>query len=88
MPKEEKYALYKIGWPEESFCFISSRAYLTADGASGAPVWIPKSIVILDPPDDMGVRNFHVPAWFFKKNKILPENLRCGEFRGIVGLII
>lgn len=89
MPKEEKYALYKIGEPEDTFPAMTKRAYRMTDRRTGKAVWVPKSIVILDAPDDMGQRNFHIPLWFFTKQKhIAPEAIREGDYRGIVGLVI
>lgn len=88
MPKEEKYALYKIGRPEDTFPKLTQHAYCMTNRLNGHHVWVPKSIVILDPPDDVGVRNFHIPLWFFKKNRVAPEAICEGDYRGIVGLII
>lgn len=88
MPKEEKYALYKIGRPEDTFPALTQHAYKMTNRLNGHAVWVPKSIVILDPPDDVGVRNFHVPLWFFKKNRVAPEAIREGDYRGIVGIVI
>ena len=81
MPKEVKYALYKIDRPEDTFPALTMHAYRMTNRLNGHPVWVPKSIVILDPPDD-------IPLWFFKKNRVEPEAICEGEYRGIVGVII
>ena len=88
MPKEEKYALFLIGRPEDTFPEITKRAYRMTSKVTGAKLWVPKCIVILDPPDDMGRQRFHVPLWYFKKNKVAPEAILEGDYRGIVALVI
>lgn len=88
MPKEVKYALYKIDRLEDTFPALTMHAYRMTNRLNGHPVWVPKSIVILDPPDDLGKRNFHIPLWFFKNKRVAPEAICEGEYRGIVGLII
>ena len=85
MPKEEKYALYKVGRPEDTFPKLTRHAYCMTNRLNGHPVWVPKSIVMLDPPDELGVRieDMVVIAGNHPRNltqyekafTILPENI-------------
>lgn len=88
MSKEVKYALYKISEPEDTFKVMTKHAYGMTDRRTGKTVWVPKSIVILDQPDELGQRKCHIPLWYFQKNKIAPEAICEGEYCGIVGLVI
>ena len=40
MPKEEKYALFLIGRPEDTFPEMTKRAYRMTSKVTGAKLWV------------------------------------------------
>lgn len=88
MPKNVPYAHYKIETIECTFPEVTRNAFRMTDVRTGAPVWMPKSLVIIDPPDDMGRRDMYIPMWLLRTKSAPPEHLREGEYLGIVELVI